>query len=241
MLPENESEPFLEDSDAESNRDLRRKSALERQRTKGHLGAFWHWISLSSPFLSHFLVFVATSLLWGSVILVMMNCSPQIPRTVEVLEHSQIHGNLTSEAKLLTCGHSTPEAKKLGCQYDILSNHWVPGICMDQEAVKEYQTDGSWYGFADENRTELLTIEAMSEMDFYYTSERDHIIHCAMLWRKQFRAFFEGRRNLDSIIASGHHTEHCSQFLVDMSDNGPDYRNMPIKTHVGYAGCWVKE
>jgi hypothetical protein len=101
--------------------------------------------------------------------------------------------------------------------------------------------DGSWFGYADENRTELLGIDAMSEMDFYYTSERDHIVHCAMLWRKQFRAFFEGRRNLDSIIASSKHTLHCSQFFIDMSERGPDYRNMPIKTHVGYAGCWVKE
>jgi hypothetical protein len=117
----------------------------------------------------------------------------------------------------------------------------VPGICMDQEAVEEYQADGSWFGFADEKRTELLTLDAMSEMEFYYTSERDHIVHCAMLWRKQYRAFFEGRQNLDTLIASKAHTLHCSQYLIDMTEKGPDYWNMPIKTWVGYAGCWLKE
>lgn len=42
----------------------------------------------------------------------------------------------------------------------------------------------------------------MSEFEFYYTSERDHIVHCAMLWRKHFRAFEEERPNFATLIAS---------------------------------------
>lgn len=42
----------------------------------------------------------------------------------------------------------------------------MPGICRDQEAVEEDQTDGSWFGYADENRTELISIDTMSEMEF---------------------------------------------------------------------------
>jgi hypothetical protein len=38
---------------------------------------------------------------------------------------------------------------------------------MDQKAVEEYQNDGSWFGFADEKRTEMIDIDAMSEMDYY--------------------------------------------------------------------------
>ncbi|EGP86377.1 uncharacterized protein MYCGRDRAFT_93740 [Zymoseptoria tritici IPO323] len=117
-----------------------------------------------------------------------------------------MHGNFSLKAKLTTCGHSTPEAKELGCRYDILSNHWIPGACMDEEAVVEYQADNSWYGFADPAHTKLLTIEEMSEQDFYYTNERDHIVHCAMLWRKQFRAFYEERPNIDALIANVEHT-----------------------------------
>ena len=47
---------------------------------------------------------------------------------------------------------------------------------MDQEAVREHQSDGSWFGYADEERTRLLSIDAMSEAPFYYTNMRDHIL-----------------------------------------------------------------
>jgi hypothetical protein len=46
--------------------------------------------------------------------------------------------NFTSSAQLITCGHSTHEAKSMGCKYDILSSHWIPGIFIDEEATKEY-------------------------------------------------------------------------------------------------------
>jgi hypothetical protein len=145
MLPKNESEPFLKESDEESDHASRWKSSLERQNIYGRLGVLRHWPSALSPLVSHCMVFIATSLLWGSLLLFLMHISPQIYKSVERFEHSnsKTHGNFTSEAKLLTCGHSTPEAKNLGCQYDILSNHWVPELYMDQEAVKEYQT---WMG-----------------------------------------------------------------------------------------------
>lgn len=205
------------------------------------------WVYYKKPFnglstwllLSHFTVFVATSLLWGSLAVINSSDSTVNHRMAD--SHTlDLSSNFTSNAELLTCGHSISEAKSLGCRYDILSNHWVPSPCMDQKAVEEYQSDGSWFGFADEKRTEMLDIDAMPEMDYYYTSERDHIVHCAMLWRKQFRAFYEERSHLDTIIGSFDHTMHCSQFLIDMSDRGPDYRKMAIKTFVGQAGCWVR-
>jgi hypothetical protein len=190
---------------------------------------------------AHVAVFLFTSIVWGLLLLLLVliaktshieNPFQPYPKTV----HS-----IFRNAKLFTCGNTTEEAKRAGCQYDILSNHWIPSLCMDQGAIEEYQTDGTWFGFADEGRTELLTIDAMGDLDFYYTSERDHIVHCAMLWRKQFRAFMEGRRFFDTIIADERHTIHCSQFLIDMTENGPDYWNRPIVTHVGHAGCLLRE
>ena len=241
MLSENESEPFLKESDNESDSAPRLKSILEKQKIYSRINAWRQWSSTSSPLLSHCTVFLATSILWGSLFLFITHFSPHIHKSIEPHENSEPHGNFTSDAKFLTCGHSTPEAKNLGCQYDILSNHWVPDVCMDQEAVKVYQSDGSWFGYADENRTQLISIDTMSEMPFYYTSARDHIVHCAMLWRKQYNAFIEGRKNLDTIITSREHTEHCSKYLIDMTDWGTDFWNMPIKVFTGYAGCWVKD
>ena len=81
----------------------------------------------------------------------------------------------------------------------------------------------------------------MAQTDYYYTNMRDHIVHCAVLWRKQYRAFVEQRRGIDTVIADEEHTMHCSQFLIDMSEKGPDWRSVPIKVFVKYAGCFVKD
>ncbi|KAH0425949.1 hypothetical protein CcaCcLH18_10653 [Colletotrichum camelliae] len=245
VLPDGADEPFLAGNGRRSSDEKASSSHTRLASTTDH---FQHDCSSHrSPIITHFVVFSVTSLLWGILFLAIVN------RNISHVSHnhhhgtvglqvqnSRGHGNMTTNSRLLTCGNSIAEAKSNDCKYDILSNHWVPESCMDMDAVNEYKTDGSWFGFADENRTELLTVDAMSEMEYYYTSERDHIVHCAMLWRKQFWAFFEERVAMDTIIASASHTMHCSQFLMDMSDKGPDYRNMPIKTWVGYAGCWVR-
>ena len=86
---------------------------------------------------------------------------------------------------------------------------------------------------------------------YYYTNMRDHILHCAMLWRRQYREFMtvmgrdyvgaEGVRGLDSLIVDEEHTMHCSTFLVEMTENGPDFEGMPIQVEVGYAGCHVMD
>lgn len=228
MSLENEAEPFLGESE---------DSAREKfpKWSRGGISNISSSIKRNcSAFSSHILVFIVTSLLWGLFFLA-------TERLLQIHQDNLKNSNgLTSDATYVKCGHSTEEAKALGCQYDILSNHWVPRQCMDQDAVEEYQSDGSWFGYADEKRTELLSIDAMSELPYYYTNERDHIVHCAMLWRKQFRAWSEGRSYYDSILASGEHTIHCSEYLMNMTDWGTDFRSMPIKVWVGYAGCYVK-
>jgi hypothetical protein len=147
----------------------------------------------------------------------------------------------------LHCGKSVAESKELGCKYDIVSNHFVPAPCVDDAAVRMYQKmDGdSWFGYVDENRTRRLdSTEAMGEVagGVYYTDMRDHIVHCAALWKKQFRAFFEERTYYDSLILDPHHTYHCADFLVDMTDKGGvDFRGIAIQVEVGHAGCWMRD
>ncbi|KAM7220125.1 hypothetical protein V8F06_004453 [Rhypophila decipiens] len=191
------------------------------------------------------LVFFTTSLLWGSVLLYALRRYPSSSLESHIGgtfgQENQLYGIPISEYRFLRCGTSVREAKALGCEYDILANHWVPRQCMDYEAVAEYQSDGSWFGFARENRSELLRVQEMGELPLYYTSERDHIVHCAMLWRKQYRAFAEGRKHLDSITASREHTYHCSQYLIDMTDLGQDLRAVPLEVNVGFAGCYIGE
>ena len=100
---------------------------------------------------------------------------------------------------------------------------------------------------------------------YYYTNMRDHIMHCATLWRRQYRAFMtvmgtpaylsrmdagallssDGSmpvRGLDSLIVDEEHTMHCSEFLVEMTEAGKgkeEWEAMPIQVEVGFAGCHV--
>lgn len=146
--------------------------------------------------------------------------------------------NITSSARLLTCGTSVTSARALGCKYDILLNNWVPAPCYDQEFIDEYKDDDSWGGYADEAMTQKLKPGEMGEREYYWTSLRDHVNHCAMMWRKQFWVLYEERRAFDTVIASPGHTDHCAQFLVDAGDRNWTH---PTKTEIGFAGCWVRE
>jgi len=186
--------------------------------------------------LSNFLVFIFTSLLWLAVIIIALD-SKQDVRIGNTNNDAGHRHNITSGATLITCGNSPTEARSLGCKYDPFLNHWVPRPCFDDEWIVEYQEDGSWGAYADEDLTHRLTAKEMEDSDFYYTSLRDHVNHCAKMWNKQFWALYEEQRALDTIIASPGHTEHCAQFLMDAPDvNG----TQATKTYVGFAGCWVR-
>ncbi|KAM4063789.1 hypothetical protein HRG_006900 [Hirsutella rhossiliensis] len=234
MASSDETEAFLKASSFESRRDspvtLPNSQIRVPARFRRLTRAFNSWrVDL-------FLVVAVTSIFWVAVFLsfrlVLARATPGQEWNLGT-NHS-----IFEQAAFSGCGRSAVEAKAAGCQYDILSNHWVPQPCMDDEAIRDYQSDGSWHGYADKNRTKLIpSTEAMGDLGVYYTSTRDHIVHCAALWRKQYRAFAENRRFFDSIIADAMHTMHCSNFLVDMTDNGMDYWNRSIAVEVGFAGC----
>lgn len=117
------------------------------------------------------LVFLLASILWVVAIFLFLpwpqgasssshnslETSTTMPSTGmqgEVNEHgvmkdtSRFH-NVTSGARLVTCGNSTAEALAENCKYDTLLNAWVPARCLDREWIEEYQDDGSWAAFAE--------------------------------------------------------------------------------------------
>ncbi|KAK8002949.1 glycoside hydrolase family 10 protein [Apiospora arundinis] len=156
----------------------------------------------------------------------------------------QHHVNITTGARYLTCGNSTQDARSHGCRYDVLLNNWVPAPCYDADFIAEYEEDGSSAAYRDAALTQRIDPggEALGELEFYYTSRRDHVSHCAMMWRKQFAVLFERRAAFDSVIADPFHTEHCSQYLLDAPGNAVKGGEVePTKTFVGFAGCWVRD
>jgi hypothetical protein len=200
---------------------------------------------LKSGTISHVAVFIAATLLWGGIYLIAFRISPH---PSSLLGHDLVdkptavhHAKfLADEINYLTCGTSLAEAKARRCVYDTLSNAWIPKQCEDNFSVMEYEADGSWFPFADANRTLPLQKEDLGDREFYYTSLRDHIVHCAALWRRQFRAWSEGWTYLDDVLVDPVHTMHCSKYLVDLTDRFEnDFRTHAIKVEVGHVGCHV--
>ncbi|EXJ58088.1 hypothetical protein A1O7_05512 [Cladophialophora yegresii CBS 114405] len=239
-----DSEPFLPAKIEASEDDYRPLNwLLPRRRATDRI--------LKSAMTSHLAVFVATTLLWGGIFLLTAHFSPAVVSRAEMASNTGVgnplpaHTNhvgklLANEIDYLTCGATREEARTRGCIYDTLSNAWIPGQCRDDFSVMEYELDESWYPFADVNRTQPLGKEELGDLDFYYTSLRDHIVHCAALWRRQFRAFSEGWRYLDDVLVDPVHTMHCSKYLVDWTDKFEnEYRTTAIKVHVGHVGCHV--
>ncbi|KAF2651279.1 hypothetical protein K491DRAFT_781990 [Lophiostoma macrostomum CBS 122681] len=252
MDSQGESKPFLPQTEFDVNpiTQLRWRSFHRRFASPGK------WFNFSSPAF----VFLLTSLLWFGIgftvdfysfhqrpdrhetpLIKVSQSTNHGETSIEHLDHAHIRANVTEGSKLLVCGRSTAEAKEMGCTYDVLANNWVPTTCVDHDAIQEYQADGSWFPYLDEDRTQSLDVSALGDREFYYTSARDHIVHCAMLWKKQFRAFFYQREKLDTILTDSHHTFHCADYLINMTDWGTDFWNMPIKVFPGVSACWVRE
>jgi len=193
----------------------------------------------SSSLISHALVFFLTSLIWAGGLAYMNQKHNRLPPRLPFnLGTGQ---TIFKGLEYIDCGGSLEEAQAKGCEYDILANHFVHRLCLDEDAIRAYQQEGTtWMGYTDMNWTDLIpTTRSMGESGVYWTNQRDHIVHCAMLWKKQWRAWTENRRYVDAIIASEEHTMHCAKFLVDMTDNddGFDWRLKPMTVEVGYAGC----
>src|SRR3569833_3227649 len=210
MLPKEEEQSFLPYADDPGEENLSQRSHRPTSRAN-----MWMHALISM---------VATSLFWIFVILLITPANPHRrgapPSTGTSKLNSVGRHNITSSAILITCGGSVAEARQRGCKYDILLNNWVPAPCYDDEFLAEYKDDGSWGAYADKNMTQRLTVEQMSQRDFYYTSIRDHVNHCAIMWRKQFWALYEVRPAFDTVIANPGHTEHCSRCLGGVGGAG---------------------
>ena len=105
----------------------------------------------------------------------------------------------------------------------------------DQSKIMDRLDLGLWL-----QQIELLALVQLGNLPYYCTSMRDHIVHCAMLWRRQFRALSEGWKYVDQITADASHTMHCANFLMEKAELQV-YREQAINVVVGKSGCHVRE
>lgn len=158
---------------------------------------------------------------------------------------SDVVSQQKTSTRTLSCGNSTVEARALGCKFDPLSFLWVPEPCFDAEMTEAYQKAVNWHGYNDTRGKEMLDLDAMSERVAplkYFTSIREHAVHCAYVWQKQHRAYLRGGLYLDDNSASFHHTRHCSEVLMYTTDLDPKaLGSFTTETTVAFSSCVVKK
>ncbi|KAJ5811899.1 hypothetical protein N7474_008200 [Penicillium riverlandense] len=136
---------------------------------------------------------------------------------------------------LLSCGNSTAEAEALGCTYDPLSACWLHRDCPhDYSDVFSHFNNGKpfiyYYDEAATRQMKDYNEVGHNANGFYWTSVREHLVHCLYLLRRGHDVHMRGDR-LDSMLADIDHVDHCTNFLANWLRR-PD----PALEHLGTQG-----
>jgi hypothetical protein len=125
----------------------------------------------------------------------------------------------TQQMKTLHCGSNSAEARSLDCTYDVLSNSWVPTQCLDTHGLEEFKRLAQWQAFETRDATRQLTEAEMGDVappNTYFTPVREHMVHCALMWRRLHRGYQQDQRWLDTHVKAFDHTMHCTGLMLQV-------------------------
>ncbi|KAJ5863901.1 uncharacterized protein N7529_005817 [Penicillium soppii] len=133
-----------------------------------------------------------------------------------------------------SCGNSTTEAEARGCAYDPLAGCWLHKEC-PRDFTHEFATFNHGKPFVyyyDEGMTRQMKDydEVGRNPDRYWTSIREHLVHCLYLLRRGHEVHMRGDR-LDTMLGDLEHVDHCTNMLADWLR-----RDDPVLDHVGTSG-----
>lgn len=143
---------------------------------------------------------------------------------VLLLSHVTFKSQVKNSSAPSTCGTTVAEAKANGCEFDVLSECWLPKECRDRETDLEFhkwlQSDdrqlGPWPFFEDREMTRRIPDEkALSQWvdQLIFTPHEEHVGHCIFMARKLRRAM-EGELRMDTRNGPLNHTIHCTNVAL---------------------------
>ena len=147
--------------------------------------------------------------------------------------------------KWLTCGNSTEDAKALGCEFDPLTVAWIPKPCFDREVSQEFMADYPWRAYSDKTSSEIIDKSQMGEYTapkYYYTSAREHAVHCLFAMEKLHKAYQRHGNGLylDSESTKLMHTKHCLGVVKKAIDRDPlTLEKLETRNTVALTTCEV--
>lgn len=118
----------------------------------------------------------------------------------------------TGEAK---CGTHWTEAKRLGCQFDVMASRWYSPNCFNEGVLGEMleEVDFKWYADREHTKEVSRDVVLAGEFEAVYPDNDYHIMHCLYLWRRLHSAIIE-HRHLDDDVYSYEHTLHCTRLIM---------------------------
>lgn len=140
----------------------------------------------------------------------------------------------------LDCGRNVDEAKAAGCIFDVMSFHWVPPQCYDEEITEGFLAarDWHWYTKYHGNESDIIPFETIREgQASAWVPWEYHPVHCTFQWRKMHRAFAAGMP-LDSALANYNHTLHCQDMLWRGEWEGRWLINTKVERKFVSCGYW---
>jgi hypothetical protein len=137
------------------------------------------------------------------------------------------------------CGSTVEEATALGCQFDELSDLWLPKAC-SRKYEEEYLRSNNGRAFvywSDPNGDHVITNRSQyAGVATYFSTTRDHLRHCEYnLYR-----FADSLTTGDSVGHAegfGPHMHHCANVLGKFANLAPDIDNIDVDTESTFGFC----
>lgn len=138
-----------------------------------------------------------------------------------------------------SCGDSIEEAKTRGCSFDPLNVTWLPHQCSRAATEEFLQANGNdtWHYYYNQGgSTEVYDLGSSLGDRIYWTTQGEHLTHCAYILIRAAEAAHSGQRT-DHTSGAMHHTRHCALFLLENSKLSSHFNEVVTAGNVRLGGC----
>ena len=140
---------------------------------------------------------------------------------------------------IITCGHSIETAQTSGCLYDPLTVRWLPPQCprTGTDDFAKFNDGQPWRYWADsEGSREFKNLALQFDASGYYTTNKEHLAHCAFMLIRVADALRTGER-VDDMTADYDHSKHCAMLLLNRSMSSPTVDEIQTWGRVKLGTC----
>ncbi|KAH7389201.1 hypothetical protein BKA64DRAFT_758394 [Cadophora sp. MPI-SDFR-AT-0126] len=135
----------------------------------------------------------------------------------------------------LTCGKNPEEARRMGCQLDVMVYAWTPPPCLNNTHALMYFHSEKWPFWKHENRTEEIPAEDIlaGKYEGYFSTWPFHGAHCQYLLSRNLQVLPTGGP-LNDYMRDREHNTHCFDEV-----RAPTDPRRTLEVGMAYSSCTV--